>query len=683
MFGVILWSHREGLQSNTFVKRFGFLVTKMKTEYFWWEILISFRKLSLVVATKFADGQRLPCSLVNLFITVAAFGFQVYTLPFANDDANIAEALTLLATVLILVLGLAQKAKSAEELIGGISEEEDALVGTFLGNLNLVIYILMGTMVGASVAIVLRRLRGAFFNAQHLSQLDNAENDGRQIPDEVRKMLHKRWLLVASSWAAIQAKEAQEDSQLEKNDVVRLTSGLMAHVKEIEPNGRKDNYVVELQTQVTSEDMEDEHFAVDSQMNQIQDRIRKKRKTETTERRTVPRENLIKEGDIERMTRVFTKFGEQQKSELVTQWKGLFPHWDDFFPEKDRRSMYILGANADIDDLEDLVWVMEQLINMETQQHTFCPKCCQKGCRRVQGAVLEVPGILPRGFVEGLREVFDGGQDRAEPGQAIDGGQSDEPERQSLTANPARFRKSKAQRESDLRTTLVHLQAQRKRQRPSFSCCACRCQNVAQALWGSQQRAVATVVVSLLSVFVTVLCVTHMLVSKYAGTGDDTYAGTGGEVSKTHLCQPDEGYILGFIHVQRGYYAWHLILYWVFILVFLPLGLLYRRMRKVQAEAARRVGSTVIPTSYSFQPEPEPEVEPEWQPEPEPEPEPELGPQAVWQPEQEPEPEPELFARSRAASLDSAAGQSDDDGYSSGGEDDPNWRAKRGPGGAE
>ena len=106
LFGVILWSHREDLQSNTFVKRFGFLVTKMKTEYFWWEILISFRKLSLVIATKFADGQRLPCSLVNLFITVAAFGFQVYTLPFANDDANIAEALTLLATVLILVLSL-------------------------------------------------------------------------------------------------------------------------------------------------------------------------------------------------------------------------------------------------------------------------------------------------------------------------------------------------------------------------------------------------------------------------------------------------------------------------------------------------------------------------------------------------------------------------------------------------
>ena len=116
----------------------------------------------------------------------------MYTLPFANSDANIAEALTLLATILILVLGLAQKAKSAEELLGGISEDEDAIMGTFLGNLNFVIYLLMGGMVGASIMIVLRRLRGALFNAQHLTKLDNAENDGRQIPDEGRSRRHKR-----------------------------------------------------------------------------------------------------------------------------------------------------------------------------------------------------------------------------------------------------------------------------------------------------------------------------------------------------------------------------------------------------------------------------------------------------------------------------------------------------------
>ena len=34
LFGVILVYHRDALQSNQFVKRYGFLVTKMKTEYY-------------------------------------------------------------------------------------------------------------------------------------------------------------------------------------------------------------------------------------------------------------------------------------------------------------------------------------------------------------------------------------------------------------------------------------------------------------------------------------------------------------------------------------------------------------------------------------------------------------------------------------------------------------------------
>lgn len=71
LFGVILWGHQDVLHSNKFSKRFGFLVTKMKTEYFWWETFISIRKLTMVCATKFADGQQLPCALINLFVTTA------------------------------------------------------------------------------------------------------------------------------------------------------------------------------------------------------------------------------------------------------------------------------------------------------------------------------------------------------------------------------------------------------------------------------------------------------------------------------------------------------------------------------------------------------------------------------------------------------------------------------------
>ena len=58
-------------------------------EFYWWEVLISIRKLLLVAAVKFSDGQRMPCVMINLFVAVGAFGAQVYVLPFANGDANV------------------------------------------------------------------------------------------------------------------------------------------------------------------------------------------------------------------------------------------------------------------------------------------------------------------------------------------------------------------------------------------------------------------------------------------------------------------------------------------------------------------------------------------------------------------------------------------------------------------
>jgi hypothetical protein len=181
------------IQTNEFAQTFGFLSTKMKTEFYWWEVLISMRKLLLVAAVKFSDGQRLPCALMNLFVAVAAFGAQVYVLPFANGDANIAESLTLLATILVLILGMAQKEVAAEQLAGATSTAEQETADGFISVLNVVIYILMFSMVGASLFIVLRRLKGAYFNCRHLKQLNDAEKDGRVIHNDVRTMLHREF----------------------------------------------------------------------------------------------------------------------------------------------------------------------------------------------------------------------------------------------------------------------------------------------------------------------------------------------------------------------------------------------------------------------------------------------------------------------------------------------------------
>ena len=45
--------------------------------------------------------------------------------------------------------------------------------------MNGVIYVAMFLMVGVSISIVIRRLRGAIFNLRHLSRLEDAANDDR------------------------------------------------------------------------------------------------------------------------------------------------------------------------------------------------------------------------------------------------------------------------------------------------------------------------------------------------------------------------------------------------------------------------------------------------------------------------------------------------------------------------
>eukprot|EP01049_Picozoa_sp_SAG25_P027090 SAG25_NODE_13899_length_261_cov_0.950617_1_plen_87_part_11 len=86
----------------------------------------------MVTAVKFSDQQTLPCALMNLFVTVWAFGLQAYFRPFANTDANIAEQMTLMSTVLVLILGLAQKSQKQEELDDTLSQSEEAVVDRFL-----------------------------------------------------------------------------------------------------------------------------------------------------------------------------------------------------------------------------------------------------------------------------------------------------------------------------------------------------------------------------------------------------------------------------------------------------------------------------------------------------------------------------------------------------------------------
>jgi hypothetical protein len=60
--------------------------------------------------------------------------------------------------------------------------------------------------------------------------------------------------------------------------------------------------------------------------------------------------------------------------------QDFFPEWEDFFPDKDRRTMYVWAPNADDDDILDMVWLMQELKNMEREQHGV-PERCESGPR--------------------------------------------------------------------------------------------------------------------------------------------------------------------------------------------------------------------------------------------------------------------------------------------------------------
>ena len=119
----------------------------------WWEVLISFRKLLLVSFVMWSPGQELAFTLINLFVTVGAFGAQAWVRPFANVDANLAEAVTLLCTILMLILGLGSGATGAASAAG--------VKGSAQEYLNYSIYSVSGVCVAIATVVLLKRLVGA------------------------------------------------------------------------------------------------------------------------------------------------------------------------------------------------------------------------------------------------------------------------------------------------------------------------------------------------------------------------------------------------------------------------------------------------------------------------------------------------------------------------------------------
>ena len=108
---------------------------------------------------------------MNLLAVLAAAFLQFRWAPFAQMDANLAEGLTLISTVLILVIGLGQQAVGGpgnfvqDQLDVGDDDDDDddGRDQEVLDGFLMFCYVIMGTCIFAAGCVIMRRLGGVWF----------------------------------------------------------------------------------------------------------------------------------------------------------------------------------------------------------------------------------------------------------------------------------------------------------------------------------------------------------------------------------------------------------------------------------------------------------------------------------------------------------------------------------------
>ena len=166
--GLFLYARRDQIDSQKFAETFGILVTRMKTSCYLWESVIFLRRLALVVTLGVSDDATVvSTSLTGIFILTAAYALHLEIMPFNNSDANYVEALTLCASLLVLV--------------GKLATLQDDTAG-----LMQLVHSLNSVMIAWSILIVFRRIIALYHGSLRAGQLDklsSVELNRQQMSD--------------------------------------------------------------------------------------------------------------------------------------------------------------------------------------------------------------------------------------------------------------------------------------------------------------------------------------------------------------------------------------------------------------------------------------------------------------------------------------------------------------------
>ena len=248
LFMIILTANRSKLHTHSFVQGFGFLCSKMRHEYYWWEVWISFRKMFLVITVMLSVEPETTAlfTLISMFVTVCALVAHVWVRPFAHVDANLAESTALLGTILVGFLGVGSGVETEEE------QHDLRIVGTMGTYLNYSIYSVVGSCLAISVGVAIKRLVGAwrrYRSSRTLSVMkEYYEAVGGTVPDDVRKMLHKRKVELAVEWISLKSNDtngspitSESPGQLTNHErMIKLFESVSKYQKETGRNRRAE-----------------------------------------------------------------------------------------------------------------------------------------------------------------------------------------------------------------------------------------------------------------------------------------------------------------------------------------------------------------------------------------------------------------------------------------------------------
>ena len=227
----------------------------------------------LITITVLSGGHTVRHSLMNLLAVLTAAFLQFRWTPFAQVratldstlidcdqlsadiscgfaqlDANLAEGLTLVSTVLILVIGLGQQAVGdpsdlPQDQLDSLDQDPDgdddvSRDREVLDDFLLFCYVIMGLCISAAMCVILRRLGGVWF-------MLNADFDSSsRLSDAAIDMIDKSKMDTAKAWAGIMATEQRDPGRLKRID------RLFAKVREF--NGGDNQRGLEIKLDRTS-----------------------------------------------------------------------------------------------------------------------------------------------------------------------------------------------------------------------------------------------------------------------------------------------------------------------------------------------------------------------------------------------------------------------------------------------